>query len=67
MKPSPPDELPPPEQLPSKPAPIRFVVWLAMGKALGLPIEALWNPVTEGAIVCDERLSGLLKSFRRAA
>jgi len=39
MKPSPPDELPPPEQLPSKPAPIR----------------------------CDERLGGLLKSFRRAA
>jgi len=26
-----------------------------------------WKPATEGAIVCDERLGGLLKSFRRAA
>ena len=26
-----------------------------------------WHPTTEGALVCDERMNGLLKSLRRAA
>jgi len=26
-----------------------------------------WEPTTEGQIVCDQRLGGILKSFRRAA